>query len=283
MTHDWQTSPTTSLSTHPIGVFDSGVGGLSVLRHMHTLLPSEDLFYFADCGFAPYGEKPESLIVERVLSITKYLSEHNVKALVVACNTATAAAIEIIRNAYPDLIIIGVEPGLKPAAALCKTKIIGVLATHYTVHSKHFNDKKNTVIQHSQVRIICQACHGLADQIEKGELSSPATTKMVRDYVVPLIEQGADTIVLGCTHYPLVQQLIEDVAASVTSTTINIIDTGTAVAKQVAYLLLQHHLQRTASDAGVIHITSTGDTEPLHMMVNHLFPFSETSISHVTL
>jgi glutamate racemase len=122
----------------PIGVFDSGVGGLSVLQHIRQTLPHESLMYFADSGFAPYGEKPESVIIERSFAITDFLLQHHIKALVVACNTATAAAIQLLRQRHPDLIIVGIEPGLKPAAALSQSGIIGVLATQSTLHSKNF-------------------------------------------------------------------------------------------------------------------------------------------------
>jgi glutamate racemase len=230
----------------PIGIFDSGIGGLSVLRHVHALLPNEELIYFADSGFAPYGDKPESVIVERALAIAAFLITHKVKAIVVACNTATAAAIAGLRACYPQLQVVGVEPGLKPAAALTQSKIVGVLATERTLSSDKFLALQKQTSETTQVHFVTQACAGLADQIEKGELQSRETAAMVQRYVAPLIAEGADTLVLGCTHYPFVQSLIEQVIAA-TDKEIALIDTGDAVARQLQRLLVQHYLLRPAT------------------------------------
>lgn len=225
----------------PIGIFDSGVGGLSILRHIHALLPHEPLLYFADSGFAPYGEKPEAVIVERALSIVDFLLQQNCKAIVVACNTATAAAIAALREKYPSLTVVGVEPGLKPAAALTKSKIVGVLATERTLASDKFQALHEQQVASGDVRFLQQACVGLADQIEKGELASIQTVSLVRRYVEPLITQGADTLVLGCTHYPFVLEQIETVIKSLQKE-VSIIDTGAAVARHLQRLLEQSHL-----------------------------------------
>ena len=225
----------------PIGIFDSGVGGLSILRHIHALLPHEPLLYFADSGFAPYGEKPEAVIVERALSIVDFLLQQNCKAIVVACNTATAAAIAALREKYPSLTVVGVEPGLKPAAALTKSKIVGVLATERTLASDKFQSLHEQQVASGDVRFLQQACVGLADQIEKGELASIQTVSLVRRYVEPLITQGADTLVLGCTHYPFVLDQIETVIKSLQKE-VSIIDTGAAVARHLQRLLEQSHL-----------------------------------------
>ena len=218
-----------------------------MLRHVHALLPNEELIYFADSGFAPYGDKPESVIVERALAIAAFLITHKVKAIVVACNTATAAAIAGLRAHYPQLQVVGVEPGLKPAAALTQSKIVGVLATERTLSSDKFLALQKQTSESTQVRFVSQACTGLADQIEKGELQSRETAAMVQRYVAPLIAEGADTLVLGCTHYPFVQGLIEQVIAG-TGKEIALIDTGDAVARQLQRLLMQHHLVRPATD-----------------------------------
>jgi len=225
----------------PIGIFDSGVGGLSILRHIHALLPNEALLYFADSGFAPYGEKPEAVIVERVLSIADFLLQQNCKAIVVACNTATAAAIAALREKYPSLTVVGVEPGLKPAAAQTKTNVVGVLATERTLASDKFQALHEQQAASGDVRFLQQACVGLADQIEKGELASIQTVSLVRRYVEPLITQGADTLVLGCTHYPFVLEQIETVIKSLQKE-VSIIDTGAAVARHLQRLLEQSHL-----------------------------------------
>lgn len=228
----------------PIGVFDSGLGGLSVLKHVRACLPNEDLLYFADSGYAPYGGRSEDEIVARTLAIAEFLMRHQAKALVVACNTATAAAITALRERYPALPLVGVEPGLKPAAALTQSGMVGVLATERTLSSAKFNLLREQISTATQVRFLPQPCIGLADQVEKGELHSAATATLVRRYVEPLLEQGADTLVLGCTHYPFVQPLIEEIAAGITRKPINIVDTGEPVARQLVRLLAERGLQR---------------------------------------
>jgi glutamate racemase len=247
----------------PIGVFDSGIGGLSVLRHIHAYLPHEKLLYFADSGFAPYGDKPEEIVAARSLAIAEFLMQHPLKALVVACNTATATAIKAIRNAYPALPIVGVEPGLKPAAAASRTRTVGVLATERTLRSEKFNLLREQLSAATEVRFLVQACNGLADQIEKGELQSAATALLIRRYVEPLIEQGADTLVLGCTHYPFVQPLIEETIKRMTGKPVMIVDTGDAVARQLVRLLERHELQRKDSGDGSLAAFTTGSETAL--------------------
>lgn len=238
----------------PIGVFDSGIGGLSVLRHVHALLPSEELLYFADSGFAPYGEKPERVIVERALAITSFLLRFRIKAMVVACNTATAAAIAALRERHPQLQVVGVEPGLKPAAQLTQSGKVGVLATAGTLASDKFLKLREQVAQTAQVAFHLQACNGLADQIEKGELASRETKQLVQRYVAPLVGQEVDTLVLGCTHYPFVEPLVREAAGP----GVRLVDTGDPVARQLERLLRQHGLLRpeTAGTGGVSAYTT---------------------------
>ncbi|MCC6069980.1 glutamate racemase [Massilia sp. GCM10020059] len=221
----------------PIGVFDSGVGGLSVLRHIHAQLPNEHLLYFADSGFAPYGDKPEHVVAERSLAIAAFLVARGAKALVVACNTATVAAIRLIREHYPDMPIVGVEPGLKPAAAASRNGKVGVLATECTLGGAKFLQLREQVGLASEVEFLLQGCTGLADQIELGELDSAATTAMLKRYIAPLLDQGADTLVLGCTHYPFVTATINSIVRGETAREVVLIDTGDAVARQLARLL----------------------------------------------
>ena len=250
-------------ASSPIGIFDSGVGGLSILRHIHALLPHEALLYFADSGFAPYGEKPEAVIVERALLIADFLLQQHCKAIVVACNTATAAAIAALREKYPALTVVGVEPGLKPAAAQTKSNIVGVLATERTLASDKFQALHEQHAASGHVRFLQQACVGLADQIEKGELSSIQTVSLVRRYVEPLITQGADTLVLGCTHYPFVLEQIETVIKSLHKE-VSIIDTGAAVARHLQRLLEQSHLvQATTHDIKPLIAFTTGSHSSL--------------------
>lgn len=247
----------------PIGIFDSGIGGLSVLRHIRAQLPHEDLLYFADAGYAPYGNKTEADIVQRTLVIAHFLVTHGAKIVVVACNTATAAAIAALRMRYPTLPVVGVEPGLKPAAAMTRCKTVGVLATESTLSSKNFHLLREQVTTATNVRFLLQACPGLATQIENAQLDSAATALLVQRFVTPLINQGADTLVLGCTHYPFVQPLIEQCTAHLTSKPIAIIDTGEAVARQLQRLLLQFDLRNTAQGSGTLTAFTTGQVASL--------------------
>ena len=255
MSSEFPTSP-------PIGVFDSGIGGLSVLRHIRAYLPKEDLLYFADSGYAPYGGRSEDEIVARTLVIAAFLMQHRVKALVVACNTATAAAIKALREHYPALPVVGVEPGLKPAAALTQSGTVGVLATERTLSSARFNLLREQISAATKVRFLPQPCIGLADQVEKGELHSATTATLVRRYVEPLLEQGADTLVLGCTHYPFVRPLIEEIAARITAQPIGIVDTGEPIARQLVRLLTERGLQRS-DDGGTVTGFTTGSETAL--------------------
>ena len=243
----------------PIGVFDSGVGGLSVLRHIRAQLPQEHLVYFADSGFAPYGDKAEHVILARSLAVAGFLVRHGAKALVVACNTATVAAIKVLREHYPGMPIVGVEPGLKPAAALTRNGRIGVLATEGTLAGEKFLLLREQIGAASQVEFLVQGCSGLADRIEQGELDSPATVAMLERYIAPLLAQGVDTLVLGCTHYPFVQGAIEDIVKRLGRQAVTLVDTGEAVARQLARLLAAAGLLR--QDAGLPRLhghTSSG-------------------------
>ncbi len=238
-----------------IGIFDSGIGGLSVLRHILACLPTEQLLYFADSGYAPYGDKSQADIEARSLSIAAFMVARGIKALVVACNTATAAAITRIRATWPTLIVVGIEPGLKPATLLSKTRVIGVLATYSTLASTRFMTLCEQLP--SDVRVLPQACIGLADCIEKGELNTSATQQLVAHYVLPLLKQGADTLVLGCTHYPFVSNLITDVAIRNGYPVPHIIDTGEAIARQLIRLLDSANLRSPTKAA----LSAAADTE----------------------
>lgn len=247
----------------PIGIFDSGIGGLSVLRHVRALLPNEELLYFADTGFAPYGEKPEAVIVERALAIAAFFLRFRIKAMVVACNTATAAAIAALRETYPQLQVVGVEPGLKPAAALTRSGVVGVLATAGTLASDKFQKLQQHLTASTGVTFIAQACNGLADQIEKGELQSRDTAALVQRYVAPLLAQNADTLVLGCTHYPFVGPLIAS-AAMASTEPVHLVDTGEPVARQLERLLRQQDLLRSSTPPSpVLSAYTTGSRTAL--------------------
>ena len=227
--------PTTSqaISTSalgPIGVFDSGVGGISVLKHIRAAMPNESLLYVADSKFAPYGNKTPEFIRERADAIARFLITKGAKALVVACNTATAAAAEHLRGQYA-IPIIAMEPAVKPAAQATKTGVIGVLATSGTLQSAQFA----ALLEHygQQVQVVTQACHGLVECIERGDLTGAETKALLSRYVQPLLEVNADTIVLGCTHYPFVRPLIEKLVGP----DIALVDTGAAVARHLKHRL----------------------------------------------
>ncbi len=193
----------------PIGVFDSGVGGLSVLRHIRTILPAEDLLYLADSAHAPYGDRPAEWIRARSLALAEWLVAQGAKALVIACNTITAAASDLVRERL-TVPVIAIEPAVKPAAAFTRSRVVGVLATTGTLESDRFASLLERFA--AGIEVVAQPCPGLVEQIERGELETPATRALVQRFVAPLLARGADTIVLGCTHYPFVRGVIAQVA-----------------------------------------------------------------------
>ena len=254
----------------PIGIFDSGIGGLSVLRHIRQQLPNESLCYFADSGFAPYGDKSDPEIMQRTLIAAQKLLEHGVKAIVVACNTATAAAIALLRSHYPDLIIVGVEPGLKPGAALTKTGCVGVLATSSTLASARYQLLSTQIQQATQVNFIHQPCPGLANQIEQGELDSEATTALLKKYLEPLFKSQVDVLVLGCTHYPFVEDRIKSIARAENKGAVQIIDTGLAIARQLARMLTQQQLLNQNPQTAPLLCMTTGTPARLELALTQL-------------
>jgi glutamate racemase len=209
-----------------IGVFDSGVGGLSVLRHIRAQLPSLPLLYVADSGHVPYGDKTQDYIRERSLVLTEFLVRQGAAAVVIACNTATAAAAASLRARF-ECPVVAMEPAVKPAVSATRSGVIGVLATVGTLESARFAALLEQYA--GDVEIVTQACPGLVEQVEAGELASAATRELVARYARPLVERGADTIVLGCTHYPFLRPLITEVVGA----QVHLIDTGEAVARQV--------------------------------------------------
>jgi glutamate racemase len=243
-------------SDAPIGVFDSGVGGLSILRHIRDQLPHEQLMYFADSGHAPYGDKSEQYVVDRSLIVAAFLLERGAKALVVACNTATVAAIKAIRARYPDLPVVGVEPGLKPAAAATRNGKVGVMATARTLKGDKFLQLREQISSATQAEFLLQPCVGLVDLIEQGDLEAPAIGAMLEHYIKPLLDQGADTLVLGCTHYPFVQPGIARVLREHAKQPVTLIDTGDAVTRQLQRLLAGASLLRATSDADTADASS---------------------------
>ena len=215
----------------PVGIFDSGVGGLSVLAEIRQRLPNESLLYVADSAHVPYGEKSAEFILERSARISDFLLAEGAKALVVACNTATAAAVAELRQRYPQLPIVGMEPAVKPAAAATRSGVVGVLATTGTLKSARFAALLDRFA--ADVRVVTQPCPGLVEQIEAGELQGPATRELLAGFVAPLLAEGCDTLILGCTHYPFVKPLLRELLPA----QVSLIDTGAAVARQLQRLL----------------------------------------------
>ena len=216
-------------NNQPIGVFDSGIGGTSIWRAIHQLLPNEQTIYLADSKNAPYGQKSKQEIIALSMKNTELLLEMGCKLIVVACNTATTNAIRELRAKY-DIPFIGIEPAIKPAATHSKTQTIGILATQGTLNSELFN---KTVEMYQDTKIIEQVGHGLVQLIESGNINSPEMTQLLHSYLDPMIEANIDYLVLGCSHYPyLIPQIKKILPAS-----IQIIDSGEAVAKQTRNVL----------------------------------------------
>lgn len=215
----------------PLGVFDSGVGGLSVLRDIRSLVPTADLIYVADSGHCPYGTKSYVEIRARADAIADFLIERGAVALVVACNTATAAAIEHLRVRISSVPLVGMEPAIKPAAAATRSGVVGVLATGATLGGERFAGLAERFSE--GIELLTQACPGLVEQVEAGDLDGPATRELLERYVTPLLARGADTLVLGCTHYPFLRPALAELCGP----SIALIDTGSAVARQVARVL----------------------------------------------
>jgi glutamate racemase len=239
------------MDSGPIGVFDSGVGGLSILIEIRRELPHEDLLYVADSGYAPYGEKPADEIEERAHAIVDFLVAHGAKAIVVACNTATGVSVDALRGRWP-MPIVGIEPAIKPAVATTQSGVVGVLATTQTIASSRFARLVETF--GTGVHVLAQACPGLAERVEQGDLSGAATRRMVEEYVRPLIARGADTLVLGCTHYPFITSLIQDAAGP----GIAIINPAAAVARELRRRLNQACLLASGERSGATRFWSSG-------------------------
>lgn len=253
-------------SGRPIGVFDSGVGGLSVLRRIRADLPHEALVYVADSGHAPYGNKPDEFITGRALLITDFLLNQGAKAVVVACNTATAAAIAQLRERFA-IPIIGVEPALKPAVAATRSGVVGVLATGNTVRSDKF---AALLDQHGhQARIIVQPCPGLADCVEHGQLSGPQPQALLERFLTPLLAQGVDTLVLGCTHYPFLTPLIQRLVPQDTV----ILDPSAAVARQLRRRLETTGLLASATPSGATHYFTSGAPDHTAKIMSRLLGY----------
>lgn len=239
-------------SSDPVGVLDSGVGGLSILDKIHRLMPGEDLLYAADSAHAPYGGRSADYIAGRCRALLDFFLARGAKAAVLACNTATAAAVADLRAEYA-LPIIGMEPAVKPAAQQSRSGVVGVLATAGTIDSDKFMTLKNRFTH--QVEIITRPCHGLVEQIERLETDEAALGALLDEYVGSLVAKGADTLVLGCTHYSLITGRI----AAAAGPGVTILDTGFAVARELQRRLREAGLENARESGGRVCFHSSGD------------------------
>ncbi|HSG44142.1 MAG TPA: glutamate racemase [Anaerolineales bacterium] len=253
-----------SEANSPIGIFDSGVGGLSVLRAIRALMPAENILYFGDQGHIPYGPRPMEQIRQFSEAIANFLLEQNSKIIIVACNTASAAALKYLRKEFPYVKFVGMEPAVKPAAERTQTGRVGVLATPATFQGALYA----SVVERfaNGVVLFQNTCNGLVQQIEQGNLNGVETRGILEDALHPMLEQNIDTVVLGCTHYPFVIPLIEQIAGE----NVRVIDPAPAVAKQAQHLLEAGRVLNESESKGTINLVTSGDPEALKYQLPRL-------------
>lgn len=260
----------------PIGIFDSGVGGLSVAREIRNILPSEDILYFADSAYCPYGTRPPEEILARSATISRFLLGKCVKILVVACNSASIAGLDKLR-AFIEIPIVGMEPAVKPAAGATRNGRIGVLATGVTLNGDRFSTLLSKFA--SGIDVFTQPCPGLVELIEAGKMSGPEVEEMLNRYLLPLLDRDVDTIVLGCTHYPFLRQAILEKAGP----GINIIDTGEAVARQVHRVLRDNTILNVSRNPGSETFFTSGEPEMVGKVMARLLNKRCVNIQRIVL
>ncbi len=257
-------SASASLFQGTLGVFDSGVGGLSVLRAIHAALPNEHLVYVADSGHAPYGDQSEAHITQRTLTVGTWLAEQGVKGITIACNTATVVAAKTLRE-QTHLPVVAIEPAIKPAVALTRSGVVGVLATRQTVQSAAV--ARLVELYGADKRILLQGCPGLVEQVERADLHSAETESLLRQFITPLLEQGADTLVLGCTHYPFLRDTIQRIAGE----GVALLDPAEAVARELARRLADNGSLSTDTGQGFVQFFTSGDVAQAQAVMSHLW------------
>ena len=253
-----------SQQAQPIGVFDSGVGGLSVLRAMRELMPEEQVIYFGDQGHVPYGPRPIQQVRDFSEAIMRFLLNLNAKLIVVACNTASAAALHYLRDSFPDVPIVGMEPAVKPAAEHTQSGLVGVLATPATFQGALYASVLERFA--NGVQVLQDTCPGLVGQIEKGDLDGDDTRAILDNALRLMLDRGIDTVVLGCTHYPFVIPLIERIAGD----KVRVIDPAPAVAKQTKRILVASVMKNLARKRAEIRFYTSGNTDLLSSMLPKL-------------
>lgn len=256
-----EVSSSRAISLSPIGIFDSGVGGLSVLRAIRQTLPGEDLIFLADQAHVPYGSRSLEEVCALAEEITRFLTSQPVKLIVVACNTASAAALHHLRQVFPQTPFVGMEPAVKPAAEQTRSGVVGVLATPATFQGALYA----SVIERfaNGVTVLQDTCPGLVMAIEAGQLDGPEVRMILEKALHPMLIQGIDTVVLGCTHFPFVIPLIEKIVGP----QVRVIDPAPAVARQVGRLLEVHGLLSAGFNPGRMHFLTTGDTEQMEALL----------------
>nr|WP_321237601.1 glutamate racemase [uncultured Psychroserpens sp.] len=249
--------------THPIGIFDSGIGGTSIFKEIHALLPQEHTIYLADSKNAPYGSKSKDEIIALSIKNTELLLDKNCKLIVVACNTATTNAIQVLRDTY-DVPFIGIEPAIKPAALNTQTKTIGILATKGTLSSELFH--KTTDLYSNGIKVIEQVGEGIVPLIEDGKVESNEMKALLETYMQPMLEANIDYLVLGCTHYPYLIPLLLEILPK----HVKIIDSGLAVAKQTKAILEFHNLLNLSTKTPQNIFFSNGDVTILNAILDDI-------------
>lgn len=243
------------MNTNPIGVFDSGVGGLSVLREIRALMPNENIIYFGDQGHVPYGPRPMKQIQDFSEGITRFLLAQKSKIIVVACNTASAAALKYLREIFRGVNFVGMEPAIKPAAEKTQTGKVGVLATPATFQGALYA----SVVERFAhgVELFQDTCTGLVQQIEMGALNGAETRRILEAALHPMLEKDIDTVVLGCTHYPFVIPLIQQIVGE----KVRVIDPAPAVARQVKRLMEAGDMTNQNGQVGKIRFITSGEAD----------------------
>lgn len=248
----------------PIGVFDSGLGGLSVWRELDAMIPAEKVLYIADSAYVPYGTRSPEEIRARSIAVSKFLIDRGVKLVVVACNTASAIAIDDLRSRFPDTQFVGLEPAVKPAVGMSLTGRVGVLATPRTVSG----DRLRVLIEHwaDGVKVHSIAGNGMVELVEAGKLGGSEVDNVLAPILDPMLEQEIDVLVLGCTHYPFLREAIQQYVGSM----IRVIDSGEAIARRTMNLLQEDRLLHERGELGSLTMFTTGDADDASRVASQL-------------